>query len=79
MRLLISLLLGALSGFIAGKIMNSKGGFLRNMILGLVGSVVGSLVLGLIGFSGHGLIGNTIVSVVGACLLIAGGNAIAKK
>jgi len=65
-----TLFLGGLAGWIAGKIMNSEGGTLRNIILGLVGGVVGSVVLGIIGIQGNGLIGGTIVSVVGACLLI---------
>ena len=39
-------------------------------ILGLIGGVVGSVVLGFIGIEGRGLIGGTIVSVVGACILI---------
>ena len=65
-----TLFLGGLAGWIAGKIMNSEGGTLRNIILGLVGGVVGSIVLGIVGIQGSGLIGGTIVSVVGACLLI---------
>ena len=50
--------------------MGSDGSMLRNVILGLVGGAVGSFVLGLIGIHGHGLIGGTIVSVVGASILI---------
>ena len=68
--LLFTLAMGALAGWIAGKLMNSDGGWLRNIILGLVGGVVGSIVLGLIGIQGSGLIGGTLVSVIGACILI---------
>ena len=68
--LLWTLLLGGIAGWIAGKFMNSEGSTLRNVMLGLGGGIVGSIVLGLIGIEGHGLIGGTFVSVVGACILI---------
>ena len=68
--LLWTLLLGGFAGWIAGQIMESKGGTVRNVLLGLGGGVVGSIVFGILGFHSHGLIGGTIVSVVGACILI---------
>ena len=68
--ILWTLFLGGIAGWIAGKFMGSEGGMVKNIILGLIGGVVGSFVLGLIGIEGHGLIGGTLVSVVGACILI---------
>ena len=65
-----TLFLGGIAGWLAGKVMGTEGSMLRNVILGLVGGVVGSVVLGIIGIQGRGLIGGTIVSVVGACILI---------
>lgn len=70
MGFIITLLAGGIAGWLAGRLMNSEGSWLRNLVLGLVGGVVGSFVLGIVGIRGHGLIGGTIVSVVGACLLI---------
>ena len=67
---IINLFFGGLAGWIAGKLMNSDGSMLRNIILGLVGCVVGSIVLGIFGIHGTGRIGGTIVSIVGACILI---------
>ncbi len=67
---IINLFFGGLAGWIAGKLMNSDGSMLRNIILGLVGGVVGSIVLGIFGIHGTGRIGGTIVSIVGACILI---------
>ena len=67
---IINLFFGGLAGWIAGKLMNSDGSMLRNIILGLVGGVVGSIVLGIFGIHGSGRIGGTIVSIVGACILI---------
>ena len=70
MGFIITLLCGAFAGWLAGRLMNSEGSWLRNLILGLVGGVVGSFVLRFVGIRGSGIIGGTIVSVVGACLLI---------
>ena len=70
MGIIVTLLCGALAGWLAGKLMHSEGTWLRNLILGLVGGVVGSFVLKFIGVEGKGLIGGTLVSVIGACILI---------
>ena len=62
---IVSLIIGAVSGWIAGKIMKSEHNWLINLILGLVGGLVGGL-----GFAAGGWIARIIVSVAGACLLI---------
>ena len=68
--LLGSLIMGALVGTIAGKLMDADGGLVRNILIGIVGSVVGSAVFGLIGFHAYGWIATLIVDVAGACLFI---------
>ena len=40
--MICSLILGALIGWIASKLMGSRGGLIRNLILGVVGSAVGN-------------------------------------
>ena len=65
-----AIIMGAIVGWIAGKLMNTDGGLLRNIIVGVIGSFVGSFAFGLIGFSAHGFIANLIVGTVGACLFI---------
>ena len=40
--MIISIILGALIGWIASKLMGTKGGLIRNLILGVVGSAVGN-------------------------------------
>ena len=70
MGFIFTLAMGALAGWIAGRLMNSDGSWIRNIILGLIGGVVGSIVLGIVGIRGSGIIGGTFVSVIGACLLI---------
>lgn len=65
-----SLIMGALVGTIAGKLMDSEGSLIRSILIGIVGSAVGSAVFGLIGFRAYGWIANLIVDVAGACLFI---------
>lgn len=65
-----AIIMGAICGWAAGKLMDVEGGLLKNILLGIVGSFVGSLAFGLIGFSAHGFIANLIVGTVGACLFI---------
>ncbi len=77
--ILIAILIGALSGWIAVQIMGSEGSTLRNIVLGIVGGAVASALFGLIGISFGGLIGTIICSVIGACLLIFIARLITKK
>lgn len=71
-----TLLIGALAGWIAEKIMQADHGLLMNIIVGIAGSFAGGFLANAIGlrlgeiFSGW-FWGNLIVSVIGACILIA--------
>lgn len=68
---ILSIIIGALAGWIAEQIMKSNQGLLMNIILGIVGAVVGNFLLMLIfGATMGGIIGQLIVAVIGACLLI---------
>lgn len=69
-RLLGTLIMGALVGWIAGKLMDMEGSLLRNIVVGVAGSVVGSLVFVLLGFYAYGVFANLLVSIAGACLFI---------
>lgn len=69
-HLLGSLIMGALVGWIAGKLMNADGSLLQNIVVGIVGSAVGSVLFGLLGFYAFGWFANLAVSVVGACVFI---------
>lgn len=44
-----SLLLGALAGYVAGRLMGSRTSALRNVVLGILGSIVGTFLFNLIG------------------------------
>ncbi len=68
--MIISLLLGALIGWIAGQLMGSKGGIIRSILLGLAGSMVGNFVAGSVGIGAHNSVGAILIGVGGACLVI---------
>jgi uncharacterized membrane protein YeaQ/YmgE (transglycosylase-associated protein family) len=68
--MLISLLLGALIGWIASKLMGTKGGLIRNIILGIVGSAVGNFLAGSVGIAANGSVGAILIGVGGACVVI---------
>ena len=68
--MIYSLILGALIGWIASKLMGSRGGLIRNLILGVVGSAVGNWLAGTIGIAATGSDGANLIRVGGACLEI---------
>lgn len=68
--MICSLILGALIGWIAGKLMASRGGLIRNLILGVVGSAVGNWLAGTIGIAATGSVGAILIGVGGACVVI---------
>ena len=68
-QLLVAIAIGALSGWLAGKIMKSEGSFLRNLILGIVGGALGGWLGSLIGLGG-GWGMSIILAIAGACLVI---------
>jgi uncharacterized membrane protein YeaQ/YmgE (transglycosylase-associated protein family) len=67
------LILGAITGWLAGKIMTGHGfGIIWDVVLGIVGSLVGGLIFSLIfGTAPTGLIISFIVALIGACLVVA--------
>ncbi len=65
-----SLIIGAVVGFIASKIMGADSSWLLNIVIGVAGSFVGRFLFGLVGISGVGL-GGMLISIIGACIFIA--------
>jgi len=71
MNLLWYIIIGILSGFVAGKLMRGGGfGVIVNLIVGIIGCVLGGWMFGLLGISAGGMLGSLITSVVGAMLLL---------
>ena len=65
-----SIIVGGLIGWLAGKLMKSKGGLLRNIILGIVGSGVGNWLAGAIGLVARNSLGSLLIGLGGACVVI---------
>jgi uncharacterized membrane protein YeaQ/YmgE (transglycosylase-associated protein family) len=73
MHLIVYLIIGGLAGWLAGKIMSGHGyGPVVDIILGVVGGfVAGWLISVLLGVQATGLVASFVVSLIGACLLVA--------
>ena len=70
-NIILTILIGALVGWLAGLIMKSEHGFWMRVLLGVVGSAVGRLIAGLIGIHADTVsIGGILISVAGACLVV---------
>ncbi|MFN3274365.1 MAG: GlsB/YeaQ/YmgE family stress response membrane protein [Paracoccus sp. (in: a-proteobacteria)] len=68
---ILSIILGAIAGWIAEKIMKSDHGLLTNIVLGILGAVIGNVILRLImGTTTYTILGQLLVAVAGACILI---------
>ncbi len=70
MGIIMSIVVGALAGWIAEKVMKFDTGLVMNIILGIAGAVVGNWLLALVGVGLGGFIGQLITAVVGACVLV---------
>ena len=63
--MIYSILVGALIGWIASRLMGGKKGLMRYLILGVAGSAVGNFLAGAIGIAARNSIG-----AGGACVVI---------
>ena len=72
MSLIYFLLLGAIAGWLAGKIMKGGGfGVIGNIVVGVLGAVIGGWAFGALGISaGGGLLGALVTAVIGAVILL---------
>ena len=70
-NVIFSLIVGALAGYVAGRLMGTyPASTLHNIVLGMRGGFVGSFLLGLIGLRATVFVGDLVVSVAGACVCI---------
>ncbi|WP_460225281.1 GlsB/YeaQ/YmgE family stress response membrane protein [Aurantivibrio infirmus] len=72
MGLIIYLAIGAVAGWLAGKIIKSGGfGLIGNIVVGIIGAVFGGFVFGLLGIHAGGLIGSIVTATAGAVILLS--------
>jgi uncharacterized membrane protein YeaQ/YmgE (transglycosylase-associated protein family) len=79
-----TIVIGGLAGWIAEKLTESQMGLIANIIVGILGSYVGAIVANALGIRlgeiFHGwFLGNLLVSVVGAVILIVAFRLIRRK
>ena len=69
--IILFLLLGAVAGWLAGKIMKGGGfGLVVNLIVGVIGSFIGGWLMSLAHIQKAGLLWELIVAVIGAVVLL---------
>lgn len=65
------IIIGAIAGWLAGKLMRGGGfGFLINLLVGIAGALIGGWVFGMLGIAAGGIIGSLVTALVGAILLL---------
>ena len=71
MEIILSLILGCLAGFCAGKLMKGGGfGINMNCVQGLFGGVLGGWLFSLLNISWGGILGQLGTAIVGAVLIL---------
>uniref|UniRef100_UPI0040488F04 GlsB/YeaQ/YmgE family stress response membrane protein n=1 Tax=Polaribacter sp. TaxID=1920175 RepID=UPI0040488F04 len=71
--MLYTILIVALAGFLAGKMMKGGGyGFLMNVVLGILGGAVGNWLFNILGFHLlEGIVGDLLTGVIGAAIVLS--------
>jgi uncharacterized membrane protein YeaQ/YmgE (transglycosylase-associated protein family) len=66
------LVIGAIAGFLAGKIVEGSGfGLIVDILVGIVGAVIGGYLVGALGYAaGGGMIASIFVAFIGAVVLL---------
>jgi uncharacterized membrane protein YeaQ/YmgE (transglycosylase-associated protein family) len=71
MGLIVFILVGAIAGFLAGKVMTGNGlGLIWDIVVGILGAFVGGWLAGLFGLAVTNIIVEILVAFVGACILL---------
>ena len=80
MGLLSWIIVGLIAGWLAGTVFRGRGfGILGNIVVGVLGSLVGGYLFGLVGLSAYGTLGSLLTAFIGAVVLLAIINWIARK
>ncbi len=70
--LIVFILIGALAGFMASKVLSGRGmGLLWDIVVGILGAFLGGWLAGLVGIGVTNIIIEILVAFVGALILLA--------
>ena len=71
MSLIVFILVGALAGFLAGKVITGHGlGLIWDIVVGILGAFLGFWLAGLAGIATTNLLVEIVVAFIGACILL---------
>ena len=71
MGIILSLVIGCLAGFCAGKLMKGGGfGLIMNLVLGLFGGALGGWLFSMLGIEWGGLLGQLVTAIIGAVAIL---------
>lgn len=71
MGIILSLVVGCLAGFCAGKLMKGGGlGLIMNLVVGLLGGALGGWLFSLLHIEWGGLLGQLGTAIVGAVVIL---------
>ena len=81
MEILITLIIGAIAGWLGSEIFKGSSlGLLGNIVIGVLGSFVGYWLLGKLGIHlGSGFLGAVLTGAIGAIIILAVINIIMRK
>src|SRR2546427_8650193 len=83
MGILIWIVVGAIAGFVASKVLTGRGmGLLWDIVAGILGAFLGGWLAGLVGISvspGTFTIGGVVFAFVGAVILLFGFRAVTQR
>ena len=79
--IIISLILGAVAGWLGGQLFKGSGlGLIGNIVVGIIGGFIGYWLFGKLGISlGSGWLGYILTAAIGAVILLAIINLVFKK
>jgi len=70
--LIVWLIIGAIAGWLAGRLVKGGGfGLIGDIVVGILGAVIGGWLYGVLGISiGSGFIASVITAIIGAVILL---------
>jgi uncharacterized membrane protein YeaQ/YmgE (transglycosylase-associated protein family) len=72
MNLIVWIIVGAIAGFLAGKVITGRGlGLIWDIVVGILGAFLGGWLAGLAGIAVTSMLAEIIVAFVGAAILLA--------
>lgn len=81
MEIVVTIIIGAVAGWLGGMIYKGSGlGLIGNIVVGIIGSFVGYGLLGLLGINlGSGWIGAILTGAIGAIVILVLINLVVRK